>query len=103
MKGILVFGGSGPLLLLSSYPTIDHPELVDKLRAKGLAKFIAYEVPIDRCRDLYGYRYKDIARELETANDIRVLDFDGHHIFLNFSLKSLGPAYVNEEESSAAA
>jgi len=100
MKGILVFGGSGPLLLLSSYPAIDDRELIDRLRAKGLEKFIAYEIPIDRCRDLYGHRYTDIVRDLEAANDIRVLDFDGHHIFLNFSLRSLGPSYVHEPETA---
>ncbi len=55
MKGILVFGGSGPLLLLGSYPTIDDPELIERLHAKGLEKFIAYEIPIDRCRELYGH------------------------------------------------
>jgi hypothetical protein len=97
VTGILVFSGSGPLLLLSSYPTIDDPELVAKLRAKGLSKFIAHEIPIDHCRDLYGYTYRDIAADLEEHNDIRVLDFDGQRIFLNFSLASLGPAFVYEE------
>ncbi len=103
MKGILVFGSGGPLLLLSSYPTIDHPELVEKLHAKGLEKYIAYEVPIDRCRDLYGARYRDIVRDLEANNDMRVLDFDGHHIFLNFSLRSLGIPYVIERATEAVA
>ena len=48
MKGILVLSGSGPLLLLSSYPAIDDPALIAKLRAKGLAKFLAWEVPVDQ-------------------------------------------------------
>ena len=47
MKGILVLSGSGPLLLLSSYPAIDDPALIAKLRAKGLDKFLAWEVPVD--------------------------------------------------------
>ena len=102
MKGILVFSGSGPLLILSSYPTIDHPELVAKLKAKGLRKFIAYEVPIDRCKDLYGFTWRDICEDLEGADDMRVLDFDGHRIFLNFSLRALGEAYVHEEETPLA-
>jgi hypothetical protein len=103
MKGILVFGSGGPLLLLSSYPTIDDPELVEKLRAKGLEKYIAYEVPIERCRDIYGRRYRENLRNLETSDDMRVLDFDGHHIFLHFSLRSLGTPYVIEGEGDAAA
>ncbi len=101
MKGILVFSGSGPLLILSSYPAVDHPELVAKLRAKGLHKFIAYEVPIDRCKDIYGFTWRDIAADLETANDMRVLDFDGHRIFLNLSLRDLGEAFVYEEDSGS--
>lgn len=101
MKGVLVFSGSGPLLILTSYPTIDHPELVAKLKAKGLRKFLAYEVPIDRCKDLYGYTYRDIVADLEAHDDMRVLDFDGHRIFLNFSLRELGQAFVYEEEAEA--
>lgn len=98
MKGILVFSGSGPLLLLSSYPTIDHPDLIAKLKAKGIAKFIAYEIPIDRCRDLYGYTYRDIVADLDTHDDMRVLDFDGHRIFLNLSLTDLGERIIFENE-----
>lgn len=98
MKGVLVLSGSGPLLILSSYPTVDHPDLVAKLRAKGLHKYLAYEVPIDRCKDLYGFTWRDIAADLETHDDMRVLDFDGQRIFLNFSLRQLGEAFVYEEE-----
>lgn len=31
---------------------------------------------------------------------MRVLDFDGHRIFLNFSLRELGTAFVYEEEAA---
>jgi len=98
MKGILVLSGSGPLLILSSYPTIDDPALLAKLRAKGLAKFLAWEVPVDHLRDLYGYTFRDIAQELETSDDLRVLDFDGHRIFLNLSLRDLGEHILFEAE-----
>jgi hypothetical protein len=96
MKGVLVFGGSGPLLIISSYPTVDDPHLIAKLHAKGLDKFIAYEIPIERCRDLYGYTYRDIVENLQTHDDMRVLDFDGHRIFLNFSLRELSHGFVYE-------
>ncbi len=98
MKGILVLSGSGPLLLLSSYPTIDDPALIARLRAKGLAKFLAWEVPIDHLRDLYGYAFRDIAERLEAHGDMRVLDFDGHRIFLNLSLRDLGEHILFEQE-----
>lgn len=96
MKGIIVFGGSGPLLILSSYRTIDDPELIARLRAKGLEKFMAYEIPVDRCRDLYGFTYRDIVEDLKEHDDLRVLDFDGHRIFLNFSLRELSEGYIYE-------
>jgi hypothetical protein len=102
MKGVLVFSGTGPLLILSSYPTVDHPELIAKLKAKGLRKFIAYEIPVDHCKDLYGSTYRDIVADLESSRDMRVLDFDGHRIFLNFSLRRLGEAFVFEEEDRKA-
>ena len=97
MKGILVFSGSGPLLIVSSYPTIDDPRLIARLRAKGLQKFIAWEIPIDRCRDLYGFTYRDILEDLQTQDDMRVLDFDGHRIFLNFSLRDLHDGVIYED------
>ena len=98
MKGILVLSGSGPLLLLSSYATIDDPGLIAKLRAKGLAKFLAWEVPVDNLRDLYGYTFRDIAQQLEQRDDMRVLDFDGHRIFLNLSLRDLGEHILFEDQ-----
>jgi hypothetical protein len=98
VKSIFVFSGSGPLLILSSYPTIDDPRLIARLRAKGLLKFIAREIPIDRCRDLYGFTYRDIVEDLQASDDMRVLDFDGHRIFLNFSLRELGPGIIYEDD-----
>jgi hypothetical protein len=102
-KGILVLSGSGPLLILSSYPAIDDPALIAKLRAKGLAKFLAWEVPIDHLRDLYGYTFRDITQQLATHDDMRVLDFDGHRIFLNISLRDLGRHILFEDQHVLAA
>ena len=96
MKAVLVFSGGGPLLILSSYASVDDPRFAAKLESKGLTKYIAYEVPIERCKDLYGYSYRDIVEELARADDMRVLDFDGHRIFLNFSLEELGAPVVHE-------
>ena len=59
MRGILVFGASGPPSILSSYPSIDDPDLLMKLAAKGIDRFMAWEASLDRCRDLYGYSYRD--------------------------------------------
>ncbi len=102
MKAILLFTGGGPLLILSSYARIDDPRFAAKLESKGLTKYVAWEVPLERCRELYGYRYRDIAEQLARADDMRVLDFDGHRIFLNFSLEELGERYIHEAPVPAA-
>ena len=55
-----------------------------------------YKRQIEHCRDLYGYTYRDIVEDLQTHDDMRVLDFDGHRIFLNFSLLELSDSFVYE-------
>jgi len=101
VKAVVVFSGSGPLLLLTSYERIDDPAFIGKLRAKGILKFIAYEVPVERCEHLYGYSYRDIVSDLQKEDDLRVLDFDGHRIFLNFSLRQMGEPVIHDEEPAS--
>lgn len=96
MKAILVFSGGGALVILSSYPTVDDPRFVAKLESKGLTKYMAWEVPVEHCKELYGYNYRDIVEQLAHTDDMRVLDFDGHRIFLNFSLEQLGTPFIHE-------
>ncbi len=86
----LVFGGSGPLLILSSYPEASDPHLKAALRAKGIAKFIAYEIESDTVRSRYGDAFDRAVTELGSVEDIRVLDFNGHQIMANFDLSQLG-------------
>ncbi|MBW8876981.1 MAG: hypothetical protein JF614_18605 [Acidobacteria bacterium] len=90
MRAYLVFTGSGPILLLSTYPKLTDERLVDKLRYKGIDKFIAYEVDLDAVQRRYEHSFETVARDLEGVEDLRVLDFNGHQIMANFSLDSLG-------------
>ena len=53
MRAYMVFTGSGPILMLSTYPKLTDERLVSKLRYKGIDKFIAYEVDLDAVRDRY--------------------------------------------------
>lgn len=92
MHAYLIFTGSGPILILTTYPNVTDERLVAKLRHKGIAKFIAYEVPLERTRKLYGVPFDAIAADLAGQEDLRVLDFNGHHIFANFRLSELGEA-----------
>ena len=90
MRAYLIFTGSGPILVLSTYPRLTDERLVDKLRYKGIDKFLAYEVDLDAVRARYEHSFTNVARDLEKEEDIRVLDFNGHQIIANFSLDSLG-------------
>ncbi len=97
MRAYLVFTGSGPILILTTYSSVTDPRLVEKLKAKGIGKFVAYEVPLERTRELYGAPFEVVAADLVGREDVRVLDFNGHHIFANFSLRELGEAVHFEE------
>jgi len=90
MRAYLVFTGSGPILILTTFSDVGDERLLSKLAHKGIAKFIAYEVPVERAKQLYGVPFEVIAADLAESRDVRVLDFNGHHIFANFSLHELG-------------
>jgi len=90
MKAGMFFTGSGPILILTSYDSFTNPNLVRKLASKGIKKFIAYEIPEAMVRETYGMHYDVTMADLKQEDDLRVLDYDGHHIFKCFSLKDLG-------------
>jgi hypothetical protein len=89
-RAYLVFTGSGPILLLSTFPKLTDERLVSKLRYKGIDKFIAYEVALEAVRDRYSESFENVTRDLGEVEDMRVLDFNGHQIMANFSLDKLG-------------
>jgi len=90
-RAYLIFTGTGPILVLSTYPQITDPRLVQKLRYKGIDKFIAYEVDLGAVQDRYRHSYENISKDLVVGEeDLRVLDFNGHQIMANFSLQALG-------------
>ncbi|AFM25567.1 hypothetical protein [Desulfomonile tiedjei] len=94
MKAGIFVTGSGPILLLTSYDSLMNETLVSKLATKGIKKFVAFEVPVDTVKQKYGKHYNIIMGDLHQQDDLRILDYDGHHILANFSLKELGePLY----------
>jgi len=90
IRAYLFFTGTGPILVLSTYPELSDPRLADKLRYKGIDKFIAYEVDLAAVEERYRNSYANVVADLEAAEDLRVLDFNGHQIMANFSLEELG-------------
>lgn len=91
LRSYLIFTGSGPILVVSTYPKLTDERLVQKLRFKGIQRFIAYEVDLEAVGRAYGESYDAAVGDLAASGeDLRVLDFNGHQIMANFSLEALG-------------
>jgi hypothetical protein len=90
MRAYLVLAENGPLLVMTSRSCITEEALLESLRHKGIDKFIAYEVPVEQMHEFYGVPFEVIAADLERGKDLRVLDFDGLHIFDCLSFDELG-------------
>jgi hypothetical protein len=96
MKAGIFFTGTGPILILTSYESLDDPKLVEKLAVKGIRKYIAYEVPPEKVKSNYGNHYAVVLGDLKQSDDLRVLDYDGHHVFYSFSIRELGEPVFHE-------
>jgi hypothetical protein len=96
MKAGIVFTGTGPILILTTYDSFTDPKLVDKLAAKGISKFIVYEVPVELVKKKYLKQYDIIMGDLFQTDDLRVLDYNGHNIFYNFTFKEMGSPIIHE-------
>lgn len=96
MKAGIIFTGSGPIVVLTSYDSFTNPGLVEKLKSKGIKKFFGYEVPLELCKKRYGEHFPVVMGDLRQTDDLRVLDYDGHHILLTFSFDEYGSYFKYE-------
>jgi hypothetical protein len=96
MKAGILFTGTGPILILTTYASLDDPKLIEKLTQKGIKKYIAYDVPEELVKQRYGQQFNVILGDLKQTDDLRVLDYDGHHVFYNFSLNEIGQPIFHE-------
>ena len=96
MKAGIFVSGSRPILILTSYESLMDPRLLDKLSTKGIKKFIAFEVPLESAKAKYGHHFSAIMGDLHQQDDLRVLDYDGHHVFGHFRLTELGTPMFHE-------
>ena len=94
MKAGVFFTGSGPIVILTSFDSFEDSNFIERLNAKGIKKFVAYEVSVDDVKSKYGNHFNVIMGDLHQSDDLRVLDYDGHRVFNHFLLKNLGePLY----------
>ena len=102
MKAMMLITGSGPLVILTSHDSVTTPVLLDKLRAKGIERFFAHEIPLDLARERYGGHFQTVLNDLHESDDLRVLDYNGERAFGLFRLHELGPLITYEPELQAA-
>jgi len=101
MQAGIIFTGAGPILILTSYETMDDPKLVSKLNAKGIDKFIVSEVPVESVKERYGNHFNVVMGDLYQTDDLRVLDYNGHNIFHNFAFAEMGKPIYHEPSEVA--
>jgi hypothetical protein len=97
MKSLLLFTGSGPLVILTSYESATEPLLLKKLAAKGIDKFIAYEIPLQLAERRYGGHFFVATHDLHEVDDLRILDFNGERAFRLFHMNELGEPIMYEK------
>jgi len=96
MKAYFLFTAGGPLVILTSYDSIENAQLLNRLESKGIAKFIAHEVPVSLAQSRYGEHFEVVLEDLHETDDLRVLDYNGERAFRNFSFKDLGAPIYHE-------
>jgi hypothetical protein len=98
MKAGLIFTGTGPILILTTYGSFKDPNLVAKLGVKGITKFIACEIPLENVKAKYGNHYKVVMGDLKQTDDLRVLDYNGYNVLYNFSFSEIGKPIYHEPQ-----
>ena len=96
MKAGVIFTGSGPILILTTYASLAGDGLAMKLSQKGIKKYIVYEVDVGLCAKRYGQHFQTIVKDVSQEDDLRVLDYNGHNVFHLFSFNELGEPQYRE-------
>ena len=98
MKIFMLYTGGGPLVIMTSYKKVDDPALLGKLGAKGIHKFVSYEIPLKLAKERYGKHFELVEQNLHETDDLRVLDYNGERAFRLFRFDELGRAKRREPD-----
>ena len=98
MKAGLLLTGNGALIYLTSHEKYIDDSLVEKFKAKGIPKFLAFELSVEEAKKRYAGHFDVVTRDLRETDDLRILDYDGNRAFKMFSFKEMGLAHLQEQE-----
>ena len=90
MTAFLVFTEGEPLIIAVAKEVVLDGGLVESLSRKGIDKFIAHEIDVDRLREAYGVPFEVVEADITNGRDLRVLDSKGSHAFANVRFADLG-------------
>ncbi|MGC9196623.1 MAG: hypothetical protein ACP5IL_14400 [Syntrophobacteraceae bacterium] len=96
MKAGIIITGSGTILFLTSAESLETPDFVRALGAKGIDKYIAFEVAEEMVRNRYGRHYSVTMADRKQSDVLRIVDVDGQRVFRNFDLRSLSGPVLHE-------
>ena len=76
-----------------------RPALLEKLKAKGIERFFAYDSPLDIVKVRYGGHFQMVLNDLHETDDLRVLDYNGERAFALFRLNEPGTPVIYDPNS----
>ena len=100
MHVFFLFTGSGPLVILTSYASVEDPALLRKLASKGIEKFLAYEIPLSLAKQRYAKHFDVVCQDLSQTDDLRVLDYNGQRALHLFTFGEMGTPTTHEPDRS---
>lgn len=100
MKCALLVTGNGPIVILTSYDSLENPDLLQRLAEKGIPKFLAYEIPLALAEERYGGHFAKVLNGFTENDNLRVLDHNGHRAFNLFTWQELGQPLAHEAPDS---
>jgi len=102
MKSYLLFTVTGPKVMLTSYDSVEHPELIKKLKSKGIVKFIAYEVSVESTEAKYGKYFNNVFSNLNESNYLKIIDCSSERSSEKFSFNELSsPTFYEPKQVQA--
>ena len=96
MQAGIVFTGTGPILILTTFDSFEDRRLAAKMAAKGITKYIASPLLLETVKRKYGNHYAVVMEDLKQTDDLRVLDYNGYNVFNNFKFSEMGKAVYVE-------